>query len=63
MTRKPLRTGRVFLKAVAMTNNSSVVVELTGPQQKHKTSSPLKCMRKAQKVTAGCPSQLAHKMA
>lgn len=128
LTKKPLRTGRVFLKAVALTNNSSV-----GPQQKYKTSSQLMCaqgrhtvsgigtqwgtfhgsqtqassgslltnasretftkkcswaalkshsrkgsrQRKAeesgyqstyctkapQKVTAGCPSQLAHKMA
>lgn len=52
MTKKPLRTGRVFLKAVALTNNSSV-----GPQQKYKMSITVKvheegitvnvCMRKA----------------
>lgn len=32
--RKPLRPGRVFLKAVALTNNSSVGVELAGPARK-----------------------------
>lgn len=32
--RKPLRSGRVFLKAVALTNNSSVGMELAGPTRR-----------------------------
>lgn len=53
--RKPLRPGRVFLKAVALTNNSSVAVELAGPARRTRHH-PDQCTQGRHKV----PGTWAH---